>query len=150
MRIEDIRIRRAKTSDLPQILAIEKESFPTPWSKEAFLKEFEKKNGVFLVIEEASEILGYVCFWVIADEMHLANLAVRRDCRQKGLGKKLLEVALETAKRYGAKRALLEVREGNLAALRLYQSLGFKFEGRRPRYYSDTGEDAILMGLSLT
>jgi len=150
LKTKGLRIRRARVSDLSQILAIEKEAFFIPWSKESFLRELEKKESVFLVIEEDGRILGYICFWLIAEEMQLANLAVRRDSRRRGLGRRLLETALEIAKGYGAKRAFLEVRERNLAAIRLYQSLGFKFEGRRPRYYPDTGEDALLMGLSLT
>ncbi len=143
------KIRRARPEDLPEILRIERFSFPSPWSAEHFRKEFEKPYTIFLVVERAGSILGYGCFWLMAGELQVANLAVDPDWRGKGLGEALLREGLRLGRAGGARRALLEVRAGNLAARRLYEKVGFKIEGRRKAYYRDTGEDALLMGAFL-
>ncbi len=145
------RIRPARVSDLPSILAIEREAFPTPWSEEDFRQEFRKPYSYFWVaVNKEGEVIGYICFWLVADEMQLANLAVQKAWRRRGIGQSLLRLALKVARLRGARRAILEVRENNLPAIRLYRRLGFQIEGVRRAYYRDTGEDALLMGLSLT
>ena len=144
------RIRPARPEDLSQILRIERLSFPSPWSGEHFQKEFEKPYALFLVAEGEERILGYGCFWLLAGELQIANLAVDPAWRGRGIGEGLLREALCLGRARGAVRALLEVRVGNLSARRLYEKLGFRIEGRRKAYYRDTGEDALLMSLSLT
>jgi len=145
-------IRRAGLRDIRAILAIEKESFPTPWSRWNFIAELTQPISHFLVTGPAApdpwQLWGYIVFWIAAEEMHLLNLAVHPKQRRRGLARFLLNEALERSRGLGAKVAWLEVRPSNEAALALYASLGFKEVGRRPGYYEDTKEDAILLALS--
>ena len=90
---------------------------------------------------------GYLIFWVVLDEMHILNLAVHPDHRRRSIAQRLLAEGLAQARTLGAELAWLEVRPSNLAALALYESFGFKEVGRRPRYYDDTQEDALLLTL---
>jgi ribosomal-protein-alanine N-acetyltransferase len=145
-------IRPAGLADLRAVYAIEKESFPTPWSRWTFLAELTQPISRFLVIGPAPpepwQLWGYVVFWIVAGEMHLLNLAVHPGQRGLGLGRALLREALSQARTQGAQVAWLEVRPSNTAARALYASFGFKEVGRRPRYYEDTNEDAILLALN--
>jgi ribosomal-protein-alanine N-acetyltransferase len=142
-------IRKASLSDIRAIYAIEKESFPSPWSRWTFLAELTQPVSYFWVIGPAPpspwQVWGYIIFWVVADEMHLLNLAVRLDQRRQGIAQALLREALEQSRAQGAQVAWLEVRPSNTAARALYESFGFQEVGRRPRYYADTNEDAILL-----
>jgi len=144
------RIRALKESDLEAAMAIERVSFPSPWSKAAFRQELNNPYSHCWVALEpnvhASERLaGYICCWMITDEVQIMNLAIRPVYRRHGVARRLLEFALADAMERGARRAILEVRPSNAAALSLYQSMQFREAGRRPRYYKDTGEDAIIM-----
>jgi len=142
-------IRKAGLTDVRAILAIEKESFPTPWSRWTFIAELTQPISYFLVIGPSPpspwQLWGYIIFWVVADEMHLLNLAVHPNQRRRGIARVLLEEALRQSRAQGATVAWLEVRPSNTAARGLYESFGFKEVGRRPRYYEDTQEDAILL-----
>lgn len=142
-------IRRARLADVKAIGAIERQSFPTPWSRWIFLAELGHPLSHTLVAgpppPEPWETWGYIIFWVVADEMHLLNLAVHPQRRHRGIARDLLTEALNQARALGAKVAWLEVRPSNQAALHLYESFGFKEVGRRPGYYDDTQEDAILL-----
>ena len=144
-------IREAGLTDLKSVFAIEKESFPTPWSRWTFLAELNQSLGHFLVagppLSHPWELWGYIVFWLVADEMHLLNLAVHPEKRRRGVARVLLQEALRRSRALGAKGAWLEVRPSNTPALALYASFGFKEMGRRPRYYEDTQEDAILLVL---
>ncbi len=93
------------------------------------------------------ELWGYIVFWLVADEMHLLNLAVHPEKRRRGVAGFLLREALRRSQALGAKAAWLEVRPSNTPALALYASFGFKEVGRRPGYYQDTREDAMLLVL---
>jgi ribosomal-protein-alanine N-acetyltransferase len=144
-------IREAGLTDLKSVLAIEKESFPTPWSRWIFLSELTQSLGHFLVTGPSPpqpwQLWGYIIYWLVADEMHLLNLAVHPEKRCRGVARFLLQEALRRSRALGAKVAWLEVRPSNTPALALYASFGFKEVGRRPRYYEDTQEDAILLVL---
>ena len=144
-------IRKAALTDVRAIFAIEKESFPTAWSRWTFLAELTQPISYFLVIGPAPpepwKVWGYIVFWVAAEEMHLLNLAVRPDRRRRGIARDLLSEALERSRNLGATVAWLEVRPSNAAARALYKSFGFKEVGRRPRYYEDTNEDAVILAL---
>lgn len=144
-------IRKAGLTDIRAIFAIEKASFPTPWSRWTFLAELTQPISHFLVAGPAPpspwELWGYIVFWIAADEMHLLNLAVQPQQRRRGIARALLSEALNQARTLGAQVAWLEVRPSNAAARALYASFGFKEEGRRPGYYDDTQEDAILLAL---
>lgn len=147
----ELTIRKAGLSDIKAIFAIEKESFPTPWSRWTFIAELTQPISHFLVIGPASpepwQLWGYIIFWVAADEMHLLNLAVHPKQRRRGIARVLLEAALRQSRVQGAKVAWLEVRPSNAAARALYESFGFREVGRRRGYYEDTQEDAILLAL---
>jgi ribosomal-protein-alanine N-acetyltransferase len=144
-------VRRAGLADVPAIWAIEKASFPTPWSRWSFLAELGHRHSHTLVAGPPSphswQTWGYLIFWVVLDEMHILNLAVQPDRRRRSIGQGLLTEGLAQARELGAELAWLEVRPSNLAALALYESFGFKEVGRRPRYYDDTQEDALLLTL---
>jgi ribosomal-protein-alanine N-acetyltransferase len=144
-------IRAAGLKDIKAVFAIEKASFSTPWSRWSFLAELTQPTGHFLVIgpspPEPWQVWGYVIFWIVADEMHLLNLAVHPARWHRGLGRALLNEALRRSRALGAIVVWLEVRPSNGAARALYESFGFKEVGRRPKYYEDTQEDAILLVL---
>ncbi len=131
------------------ILEIEQVSFPSPWSARLFMEEAKNPLSTLWVVKEGGEVAGFICFWVVRDQIHLLNIAVHPAKRRKGFATYMLKKMVQKGLEYGAKEVWLEVRPSNLAALNLYEKLGFYMKGRRPRYYSDTGEDAIVMTLSL-
>jgi ribosomal-protein-alanine N-acetyltransferase len=98
---------------------------------------------------ENDRLWGYICCWIAGPEIQILNLAVHPERRRSGLGTRLMEQAVETGTAEGAEGFWLEVRTSNLAAQCLYGGFGFREIGRRPRYYRDTGEDAIVMTLSV-
>ena len=133
-------------SDLDGVMAIEEVSFPTPWSREMFREDFTRGFSDTLVAAgEEDEVLGYAVCWTIAGESHLLNIAVLPSRRAEGIGRALLSECIRRAARAGASLIFLEVRAGNEAAQRLYLSMGFAFRGIRKGYYTDTGEDAVIL-----
>jgi [ribosomal protein S18]-alanine N-acetyltransferase len=144
-------IRRAGLADVTAIWAIEKTSFLSPWSRWSFLAELGHQNSRMLVAGPSPpqpwQTWGYLIFWVVLDEMHILNLAVHLDHRRRGIARQLLAAGLAQARELGAELAWLEVRPSNAAARALYASFAFKEVGRRPRYYDDTQEDALLLTL---
>jgi ribosomal-protein-alanine N-acetyltransferase len=149
-----VRIEPMRAGDLDEVLQIERASFHTPWSRQAFLHELERNRVAALWVaraEPAGEasraemVVGYLCLWSVADEVHVTNLAVHPEWRGEGVGRLLLGTLLTHHRANGARRALLEVRPGNVEARRLYQGLGFREVGRRRGYYVDTGEDALIL-----
>jgi ribosomal-protein-alanine N-acetyltransferase len=144
-------IRRAGLADVSSIWTIEKLSFPTPWSRWCFLAELGHRNSHLLVAgppdPQPWQTWAYLIFWVVADEMHILNLAVHPAHRRRGIARRLLAEGLGQARALGAELAWLEVRPSNLAARALYETFGFKEVGRRPHYYDDTYEDALLLTL---
>ena len=137
------------SEDLPEILAIEKESFVSPWSEGMFRNELKMTYSQCLVARirqgEKSIIGGYIIFWIVADEAHLHNLAVKKEFRRQGLAKHFMDTMKEISGQLGLKTQTLEVRESNLAAIELYRKCGFIVKGRRLLYYTDTQEDALIM-----
>ncbi len=133
--------------DLDGVMAIEEVSFPTPWPRKLFEEEIAREFSDALVAIPAvgEEVLGYAICWTVADESHLLNIAVRPDARGGGVGGALLRECIRRGDRAGADRIHLEVRAGNGPALRMYEREGFSFQGIRRGYYSDTGEDAVLL-----
>ncbi len=144
-----VRLRPARKKDLATILEIERLSFPTPWQAVHFYVELYKDYAYLWVAETKGQVIGYICFWLLAGEAHLANIAVHPSFRRCGVGSFLLEHFLRFAKRKGAKRVLLEVRATNFATRRFYEKFGFQKDGLRRSYYQDTKEDAILMSKRL-
>lgn len=139
-------IRFMRLKDVDAVAAIEEATFARPWSRESFRQELTR-NAVarYLVAEENGEILGYAGAWVILDESHITNIAVREDARGRGIGKKMTADLLQVLSNLGACYATLEVRVSNLRAQNMYKSLGFISVGKRKRYYEDNNEDAFLM-----
>ena len=95
-------------------------------------------------------VWGYIVYWRVDDEIHLHNVAVRRDMRRKRIASRLLEEAIRRSRLEGARMAILEVRRSNLPAQGMYRKFGFAVEGIRPGYYRDTGEDALIMRADLS
>jgi|Deesub1362A_J573_1020465.scaffolds.fasta_scaffold01687_11 ribosomal-protein-alanine N-acetyltransferase len=136
---------------LPEVVAIERASFARPWAPELFEAEIRHRHALPLVAQSlpAGMVVGYLCLWLVAEEVQVQNLAVHPAFRRRGVGRFLLAEGLREAHRRGARLATLEVRPSNLAARRLYASLGFVETGRRPGYYQAEGEDALLLDCRL-
>ncbi len=132
---------------LDGVMEIEKASFPTPWSRQMFTDELSRdfSDALVALTPAGDTVLGFAVNWTVAGESHLLNIAVAPACRGRGVGRALLRACLQRAARAGSELMRLEVRAGNDAAIGLYRDEGFVFAGIRRRYYSDTGEDAVLM-----
>ena len=130
---------------LDDVLDIEKVSFPEPWSRRLFQQEIRHDSSVFIVMKASDKIVGYGGFWQVLDEAHITNLAIVPERRRIGLGSVLLGRLLEMAHEKGTRRATLEVRETNVAAINLYRKFGFEAVAVRKNYYAKTHEDAIIM-----
>jgi ribosomal-protein-alanine N-acetyltransferase len=141
-----------RKEDLPGIMEIERASHVDPWRESFFLEELERPQSRALVARNGSgtpRVLGYICCWLVADEVQIFNVAVHPAYRRRGLGRRLLLEALGAACRERARTALLEVRRSNRAAQNLYTSLGFRPTGLRPDYYEGVREPAVLMELEM-
>jgi ribosomal-protein-alanine N-acetyltransferase len=141
---DNIKIRRLGYSDLPQVIAIERRAFPTPWSLAMFVLELSKPSGVCLAASIDDELAGYLICSRYDDVWHLMNVAVDPSRRRRGVASALLAEMLERAA-HGQGRYTLEVRTSNEGAIDLYRRFGFTAAGTRRRYYQDTGEDALIM-----
>ncbi len=147
----EVRLRQMTLEDVDGVMAIEKASFTTPWSRGAFIKEVtENKLAFYTVAEIAGVIVGYAGVWLIIDEGHITNIAVAPEYRGREIGKKILEELIRELKNRKILRVTLEVRESNEVAIGLYKSYGFIILGRRPGYYTDNGEDALIMWKDIT
>lgn len=146
----NVQFRPMNVSDIPAVEEIEQEAFATPWTVEAFMNELT--NNMFaryIVMEQRGELIGYGGMWIIVDEAHVTNVAVRADYRGQGLGELLMTELQHKAVAFGADRMTLEVRVTNTVAQNLYRKLGFEPSGLRPGYYSDNNEDALIMWAEL-
>lgn len=141
-----------RAQDLRQVLEIERGSFDNPWSSALFLQELRIPFSRILVIRPAGAedepIVGYLCRWFVADEIHVLNVAVHPQHRGRGIGAILLREALREARAGRAEAVTLEVRRSNEAARRLYAAFQFEEVGVRRNYYG-RGEDALIMRLDL-
>ena len=140
----DISIRRLAYADLTRVVAIERRSYPAPWSLPMFLLELAKPGGIALAAEEGGEVVGYLICSRFDDDWHVMNVAVAGHRRRRGIARALLTALFERVGDPHA-RFTLEVRTSNAAARTLYETLGFLVAGTRRRYYSDNGEDALVM-----
>jgi [ribosomal protein S18]-alanine N-acetyltransferase len=138
-----VEIRRLTYADLPQVVAIERRAFTTPWSLAMFVLELSKPSGICLAAMVESELTGYLVCSRYDTVWHVMNIAVEPERRRRGIGGALLGALLD---RVGADaRITLEVRRSNTGAVALYERFGFRSAGVRRRYYADNGEDAVIM-----
>lgn len=146
-----LHIRSMQLDDLSQVLAIDSQSFTLPWPESAYRYELLENPSSFLMVAEIEQsevgrlIVGVVVVWMILDEAHIATIAVHPEFRGQGIASRLMVSMMREAIQLEARLATLEVREQNTAAQRLYQRFGFNIVGRRPRYYKDNLEDALIM-----
>ena len=138
-------VRRLTYSDLPAVLSVERRSFPTPWSLAMFVLELSKPSGICLAASVEDELLGYLVCSRYDQAWHLMNVAVAPERRRAGIASRLIDQLVEEAGR--ELPFTLEVRVSNRAAIAMYEQLGFRSAGVRPRYYQDNGEDALIMWL---
>lgn len=145
----DFTIRPMKPSDIPEVFAIDKASAALYWPERSYHFEVEQNEASrpFVAAGPDGEILGFIVFWLIIDEAHLANFAVRESVRCQGIGRALLLYGLKSCYDGGARISFLEVRAGNAPARHLYESSGYHTESIRKQYYQDNHEDALLMNL---
>jgi [ribosomal protein S18]-alanine N-acetyltransferase len=148
MSTDSFTIRNLGYGDLPQVISIERRSFPTPWSLAMFVLELSKPSSICLAAAEEDgsrlgKLLGYTICSRYADVWHVMNIAVDPRWRRRGIGSSLLTALIERAG--PAESYTLEVRPSNPGAIALYERYGFRPAGTRPRYYRDTGEDALIM-----
>ena len=141
-------IRLMTLEDVPAVHEIDTLSFSLPWPERSFRFELtENPVTRAWVAEVDGRIAAMLVLWFIVDEAHIATIAVHPDYRRRGIGEQVLLHALLAVQDEGARRAFLEVRAGNAAAQAMYVKYGFIVDGRRPKYYRDNDEDAILMSL---
>ncbi len=146
-------LRRMALTDLDRVMEIEQGAFSMPWSRKTYESELTGNPFSELYVAEmpgAQQILGYLCLWIVFDELHLMTLAIHVDYRRRGIGEELVRGALARGRERGTRLATLEVRAGNAAARELYQKLGFSVTARRPDYYREPREDALIMTLEMT
>ena len=140
-------VRRLAYSDLPGVISIERRSFPAPWSLAMFVLELSKPSGICLAATSGDELLGYLVCSRYDQVWHLMNVAVSPDWRRRGVAGGMIRHLLEETARAGELPITLEVRVSNREAIAMYEGLGFRSAGVRPRYYQDNGEDALIMWL---
>ena len=141
----EVIFRRMTMADVDGVAAVEAATFPTPWSRDAFASEMKNVAARYLVAEKEGKVIGFAGAWIILDESHITNIAVYKEERGQGIGRKLTEGLMQYLSNLGAAYATLEVRKSNEVAQNLYVSLGFIKLGVRKRYYEDNGEDALIM-----
>ena len=139
-----LEIRRLTYADLPQVVAIERRAFPTPWSLAMFVLELSKPGGICLAAFEGEEMHGYLICSRYDTVWHLMNISVDPSRRREGIATGLLTALIERIDDPTA-QLTLEVRKSNAGAIALYERFGFRAAGRRRRYYQDNGEDAVVM-----
>ena len=134
-------------SDIDAVVALENESFTNPWPRETLVWELTNSDvtRVYLLRDEADRVIAFCVVWLIFDELHINTLAVSPARRRRGLATVLLTEIMAEAAREGARQATLEVRASNTAALGLYTRLGFTVSARRPGYYANPQEDALIL-----
>ena len=134
-------------ADLDGILAVEAASFTNPWTRAMYEWELQNRSvcHILVVRTPACRVAGFCAFWLIVDEIHINNVAIRPALRGQGIGSHLMQRIFEEARRLGARRATLEVRRSNEAARLLYEHFGFAVAGVRPSYYTKPVEDALVL-----
>lgn len=140
-----LKVREMRRGDVPQVMVIESASSATPWTRAMFLAELGRPGTIDLVADRGGDVLGYIMVSRYADVWHILNVVVREAHRGQGIGGRLLDELFERAAGRPHLGFTLEVRVSNAHAIHLYRRKGFLDHGIRPGYYSDNGEDAVIM-----
>jgi len=140
-----VMIRPMTEEDLLQVETIEQESFSLPWSFDAFKSTLDREDTLYLVAAEGDTIVGYCGMYISFDEGEVPNVAVKKESRGCGIGKRMMNELLTQARARGVVSVFLEVRKSNEAAKRLYEKLGFEAAGIRKNFYEFPKEDAVIM-----
>jgi len=141
-------IRPMTAADLPAVIELDQLSFSQPWPPQSFEKELVNPTSRCWVAEMDGRLAGALVIWRVLDEAHIATIATHPDFRRQGIGRALLKTGMDAAYAEGARIYHLEVRAGNEAAIKIYEAFGYEVVGRRPKYYKNNGEDALLMTLN--
>lgn len=154
-----ITARRLAPDSARAMWELERRCFSLPWSEEQCRAAFQQPSFAAFGLRDGDRLVAYISLYLVAapeaasytpcGELEILNLAVDPQARRRGLGRRLLGLALQAGRKMGMQKAILEVREHNVPALALYRACGFVPAGRRPRYYADTGEDALVLELPL-
>ncbi len=148
--MKTVSIRPMRDADIPAVREIDRLAFPVPWPPSAYPHELHHSPHSHLwVAEIEGRVVGFAVLWLIIDEAHVATIAVHPDFRRQGIAQRLLAHLLQAARQRQARVATLEVRASNQAAQNLYRKFGFQVVGRRPKYYTDNHEDALIMTVPL-
>ncbi len=147
--IDPLEFRRLGHNDAEAMAELEKRCFSLPWSFAQCQGALGQKAFAAFGLVGRNALIAYISVYHAAGEMEIVNLAVDPRARRRGLGRRILDMILQVARKMGMQRVLLEVRQNNLAALALYRSAGFVTIGRRAGYYPDTGEDALVQEIQL-
>ena len=149
----ELEIVEMDDEDIDEILDIENLCFKSPWTRDAFKQELYLEWSKFFVAKKFTphkkKIVGYICLWMVTNEVHVLNLAIHPNFRRHGIATSLLSFGINFAMRAGAEVATLEVRKSNIPAISLYKKFGFEVMGLRRRYYPDNYEDAVIMSSKL-
>lgn len=148
-RLSEVHVRAMLTRDIPTVMRIERQCFPTPWSEKIFITEVEENTYAdYIVAAAGGEVVGYAGQWLYSYEAHVTNIAVMPAHRGRHIGARLLLSLMHRAQRQGINRMTLEVRASNSGAMAFYRRYGFAVRGIRHNYYTDTNEDAVVMACS--
>ena len=139
--------RLAEERDLDGVLEVEAASFTNPWTRDMYAWELQNRSMCHILLVRTPEcpVAGFCAFWLVFDEIHINNIALRPGFRAQGIGTALLREVLDAGRTLGARRATLEVRASNEGARRLYERLGFYVAGVRRNYYTEPVEDALIL-----
>lgn len=149
MSIDNFKIRSLCVDDLDAVQAIEQQSYPHPWTAAQFVQEIENPVSTVNLLWVGERLAGYICYWLIAGELQVLNVATAGDFRRQGVAGLLLENTIDNCLGHGLEKAWLEVRASNSGAINLYRQHGFVADVIRSRYYRD-GEDALMMVCDFT
>jgi ribosomal-protein-alanine N-acetyltransferase len=143
-----IEVRRMELKDVLEVVEIDRSSFTLPWTERSFKYEIQENRAArcWVMMVDGS-VASMLVLWIIVDEAHIATIATHPSFRRRGFAKQILAKSLVSAREEGALKALLEVRARHVVAQKIYCDIGFVEVGRRPKYYRDNGEDAVLMTL---
>jgi len=145
MEVKELDFREMAPEDADAVEVVEKACFSIPWSRDSFWKEAANENTLYLLALDGERVIGYAGCWISFEECQITNVAILPEYRGQGIGTRLFGAIIEAVKAKGVTAMTLEVRPSNAPARALYARYGFKDAGRRPHYYQDDGEDAIIM-----